>query len=128
MAFSRGVCFGCASLQCPPSWTLGPRQWCYLTSRWWLVVPRGRGGDTPVASQPPLYLPPPSLHRQPIRDSRASMQSNGEMKRSGTHNQIHLYSFSFSLSTVSEWFLHIVFSVLCRLFLTHLKQPFLMKI
>ncbi len=77
MAFTLPVCLHCAGLQCPPSWTLGPRWGCYLTSRWWLFVSGGAQQQHPNPLQAFWQLHSTS------RDNRASCQTNGETEEGG---------------------------------------------
>lgn len=87
----------CASLLClspvsPPSWTLGLRQWCYLTSRWWLVIP----GETHQQHPNPL-----KASYQPYTAQTTEPKPNGEMEKEG--------------DTFSMWFLHFVLSYISSL-------------
>lgn len=75
-----------------------PRQWCYLTSRWWPVVP---GGKPPATSQPPPSLPSLPQHRQPIRDNGAPIARLMTRLRRGTHKPMHLSWYG--LCAVSLW-------------------------
>lgn len=97
--------------------------------------PKGKkGGGTPVASQPPLYLPPSSLHKQPIRDSRNTSQSKAEIEKEWDPKTDAL---SLMFKFESLWFLYIycmsilssrcLSNILCPtyvIFLIHVKQPF----
>lgn len=92
MAFSLSMPSQCACLQCPPQLDTGPSHWCYLTSRWRLVIPGEPTGSIPTPSRSLTNL------IQPRQSGKTEPSSNGEMQKGDTVPEVS--SFGLSLHRI----------------------------
>ncbi len=114
IAFSLSVCSRRAALQCPPpAGHLAPAGGVTLPADGGWLSLRGSTSSIPTPSKSPT-----NPTAQPIRDNRASRQSNGEMATQYTdHNKteedVSVY--------VSLWLLHFALSLhsVCHHYIVH---------